>query len=102
MRRARTEPAALGELYDRYVGRIHGFVAGQVSDRAAAEDITAEVFMRALRGVGRSRPSDQSCSAWLFGIAVDAVDDHHRRRQGCREQPLQIERSGSARRRTAG
>lgn len=79
--RARAAPEAFGELYDRHLQRIHSFVAGRVQDPAVAEDITADVFLRALRGIGRYRPCGRPFSAWLYRIATNAVTDHYRERR---------------------
>ena len=45
--RAKSDPAAFGELYDRYAGRIYRFVRARIRDDGLAEDITAEVFLSA-------------------------------------------------------
>jgi RNA polymerase sigma factor (sigma-70 family) len=76
-----TDPEAFGLLYDRYCDRIHRFVYARLRDRAAAEDVTAEVFFKALRGIGSYRPAAGPFSAWLYRIAGNAVIDHVRARR---------------------
>ena len=49
--RAKTDPAAFGELYDRYSARIYRFVRSRIHDDGLAEDVTADVFMSALTSV---------------------------------------------------
>ena len=76
--RAKTEPAAFGELYDHYFGQIYRFVYSRVRDQDTAEDVTSEVFFKALRAIGRYRPSGHPFSAWLYQISVNAITDHYR------------------------
>ena len=76
--RAKTDAEAFGTLYDRYFPRIYHFVYGRVRDRETAEDVTSEVFCKALGAIGRYRPSGHPFSSWLFRIAINAINDHHR------------------------
>ena len=57
-------PAAFGELYDFYLPRIYGFIARRLGDRAAAEDVTAMTFERAL-GAVRGDGLPQRFVRWL-------------------------------------
>jgi RNA polymerase sigma-70 factor (ECF subfamily) len=79
---AQADPAQFVELYDRYVGRIFAFVSRRTGDRAAAEDITSQVFEHALAHLGRFEWRGVPFSAWLFRIAANAIADrwrtHHR------------------------
>ncbi len=79
--RAKGDPEAFGELYDHYVGQIHRFVYSRVRDADFAEDITSEVFLKALRAIGRYKPSGHPFSAWLYQIAINAITDHYRSRK---------------------
>ena len=78
VQRAKQDPAAFGELYDRYFSQIYRFVYSRVRDQTAAEDVTSEVFMKALRGIGRYQDTGRPFSAWLYQIAVNAVNDRYR------------------------
>lgn len=73
--------SAFAPLYDRYRGRIHDFVFRRVGDHHRAEDITSQVFERALNALPgyRARPGPFSFRAWLFTIARNAVTDSYRR-----------------------
>jgi len=79
--RCATDPEAFGLLYDRYADRIHRYVQARVRDRNLAEDITADVFFKALRGLGGYRPALGEFPAWLYRIAGNAVIDHLRARR---------------------
>lgn len=76
--RAKTDPSAFGELYDRHFLQIYRFVYSRVREQAAAEDVTSEVFMKALRSIGRYRDTGRPFTAWLYQIATNAVNDRYR------------------------
>ena len=76
--RAKRDPAAFGELYDRHFLQIYRFVYSRVREQTAAEDVTSEVFVKALRGIGRYQDTGRPFSAWLYQIAVNAVADRYR------------------------
>jgi len=63
---AQADPARFVELYDRYVDRVYAFVSRRTHDRAAAEDITSEVFEQALTHLRRFEWRDVPFVAWLF------------------------------------
>jgi RNA polymerase sigma-70 factor, ECF subfamily len=73
------DPEAFGQLYDRHCDRIYRYVLRRIADVPAAEDVTAEVFFKALRALAGYRPETAPFSAWLYGIAGNAVIDHLRR-----------------------
>jgi RNA polymerase sigma-70 factor (ECF subfamily) len=69
---------AFGRLYDRHVDAIYRYVYYRVRDDAEAEDLTSDVFMRALKAISRYEPR-QAFLAWLYRIARNAVIDRARR-----------------------
>ncbi|MER3419292.1 MAG: hypothetical protein C4290_01650 [Chloroflexota bacterium] len=74
------DPAAFTELYEAHVARIYRHVRYRVGDADAAEDITAQVFLRAWQAIHRYRPqAGRPFIAWLFTIANNLIVDHHRR-----------------------
>lgn len=79
--RAKTDSDAFGELYATYFGQIYRFVYSRMRDQDAAEDVTSEVFFKALRAIGRYKPSGHPFSAWLYQISVNAIADHYRARK---------------------
>jgi RNA polymerase sigma-70 factor (ECF subfamily) len=72
---------AFGELYERYADSLFRFVYSQTLDRMDAEDITAEVFMRAWHSISRYRERGFSFSAYLFRIARNVLIDMRRKRK---------------------
>jgi RNA polymerase sigma-70 factor (ECF subfamily) len=75
---AKADPARFVELYERYVDRVYAFVSRRTHDRAAAEDITSEVFERALAHLGEFEWRGVPFAAWLFRVASNAIADRWR------------------------
>ncbi|MCG6987675.1 MAG: sigma-70 family RNA polymerase sigma factor [Gemmatimonadetes bacterium] len=63
---------------------VYRYVRFRVATREAAEDVTSDVFMKALRSLHRYNPDLASPRTWLLRIARNAVTDHLRslRRRG--------------------
>ena len=78
VRASRGDVTAFGLLYDRHVDAIYRYVYYRVRDDAEAEDLTSDVFMRALKAMPRYEPR-QAFLAWLYRIARNAVIDKLRR-----------------------
>jgi RNA polymerase sigma-70 factor (ECF subfamily) len=76
---ARQDPAKFGELYERHFDRVYAFVVRRVRDRSTAEDVTAEVFRKALAGLPRFQSGGAPFAAWLLRIAANALVDRSRR-----------------------
>ncbi len=77
VRRAQEGDAeAFGELYDHYVTMVHRYVYHRVGDRATAEDVTSETFVRALRRIDSLSFQGRDVGAWLVTIARNFVLDH--------------------------
>jgi RNA polymerase sigma-70 factor (ECF subfamily) len=72
---------AFGELYGRYADPVFRFIYSQTSNRLDAEDITADVFLRAWRSLSRYKDRGYSFSAYLFRIARNVLIDTHRKRK---------------------
>jgi RNA polymerase sigma-70 factor (ECF subfamily) len=75
--RAKHEREAFGDLYDRYVAQVYRFAYRRVKDHAAAEEITAKVFQRALEQLGRFEWRGLPFGAWLMRIAANLIHDHN-------------------------
>jgi RNA polymerase sigma-70 factor (TIGR02952 family) len=67
---------AFGRLYDHYVTMVYRYVYHRVGDRATAEDVTSETFVRALRRIDSLSFQGRDVGAWLVTIARNIVLDH--------------------------
>ena len=63
---------AFEELYRRHAGHVHAVCLRICGDRARAEDLSQEAFVRAWRGLAGFR-GDSRLSSWLHRIAVNVA-----------------------------
>ncbi|MDM7999856.1 MAG: sigma-70 family RNA polymerase sigma factor, partial [Dehalococcoidia bacterium] len=81
VRRAqRREPEAFGQLYEAHFDRIYRYVMLRVRNQADAEDITQQVFLKALEKIGSYRWRGMPFSSWLFRIAHNLVVDYWKKK----------------------
>ncbi|MGE0553663.1 MAG: sigma-70 family RNA polymerase sigma factor [Gemmatimonadales bacterium] len=76
------ELAETPEVVDRLVANHREFLRfleRRVGDRALAEDILQDAFVRGLDRLGTLR-NDESAIAWFYRVLRNAVTDHYRRR----------------------
>lgn len=71
----------IGALYREHATGVWRYVRARVPSDADAEDVTSEVFTRAMRSRNRFDPMLGSEAAWVVGIARHAVADWWRRRR---------------------
>jgi RNA polymerase sigma-70 factor (ECF subfamily) len=76
--RAKRDPREFGALYDRHFQQIYRFVYSRVREQTAAEDVTSEVFIKALRAMPRYQDTGRPFAAWLYQISVNAIADRYR------------------------
>lgn len=69
---------AFGQLYDKYIEKIYKFIYFKTHHKETAEDITSQVFTKALEKIKSYRPDKATFSGWLYAIARNAVIDHYR------------------------
>src|SRR3954449_6841712 len=72
---------AMGELYDRYAGRVYGHVRRMMRDRHDAEDITQLVFLKLIRTLDRYDERAGDFCPWLLRVAHNLAIDELRRRR---------------------
>lgn len=65
------------EIYDAHVVAIYRYIYARVGNRPDAEDLTAQVFMRAVEQLDVTRDTPQIVS-WLYRVSQNAVADHWR------------------------
>jgi RNA polymerase sigma-70 factor (ECF subfamily) len=86
---AQADPARFLELYDRSFHRVWAFVIRRTENRADAEDVTSEVFQRALENLPGYEWRGTPFVAWLLRIAANTLA--HRWEKAGRESPLSFE-----------
>ena len=71
---------AFAELQRRYAGRVFGYFLRQLKDRADAEDLTQEVFLRLYRSRLRYQPRARFAT-WVFHITQNVARNANRSRR---------------------
>jgi RNA polymerase sigma-70 factor (ECF subfamily) len=95
-RAQRGEVDAIGALYDQNHAALFRYVWSRVSDRALAEELTGDVFMRMLAALPNYRPSAAPFRAWLYRIAHNRLVDYYRKENGHTAVPLEQAEAQSA------
>jgi RNA polymerase sigma-70 factor (ECF subfamily) len=70
---------AFAQLYNQNFDRIHRYIYVKVRSQAEAEDLTQDVFIKALGSIGSYKYRELPFAAWLFKIAHNRVIDHVRK-----------------------
>ena len=76
---AQKDPARFAEIYELNFNRVYGFIARRVGNRDIAEDLTSDVFHKALAGLPRFEWRGAPLGAWLIRIASNAIIDRAKR-----------------------
>jgi RNA polymerase sigma-70 factor, ECF subfamily len=82
------DPEAFTEIYQRYQPKIYRYFAFCVSNRATAEDLTSEVFVRLVEHIDDFDYRGRPLLAWLYTIARNLITDHYRREGRSQAFPL--------------
>src|SRR5260370_39052291 len=74
---ATRDPDHLTWAYQTHVTAIYQYIYSRVGNRPDAEDLTAKVFVKAIRGM-RSDVSVPELRSWLYRVAQTTLADHWR------------------------
>ncbi|MGQ0609068.1 MAG: RNA polymerase sigma factor [Chloroflexota bacterium] len=72
-----TGPGRFEQVYGEHVVGIYRFAFARVGNRPDAEDLTAQVFVRAVEQLDTTREPGQ-IAAWLYRVAQNAIADYWR------------------------
>ena len=86
MEAAQRDPARFADLYEQHFEQVYAFIGRRLRDRAETEDVTSEVFRRALSNLKKYEWRGTPFAAWLLRIAANAVADRWKR--NAREKEL--------------
>lgn len=81
VRRCRSDPDALEELYRRHVRRLTLYAASRCARPEDVADLVAATFVAALQSAHRFDPARGQVFAWLVGIARNLASDSARKVQ---------------------
>ena len=79
---------AFAQLYEEHFNKIYRYVTLRIGDQVEAEDITQQVFIKALQSISSFKWKGIPFSAWLFRIAHNQVVDHLRKKGKRVTEPL--------------
>jgi len=87
---AQQDRAQFVHLYEQYFEVVYVYVARRVRDRAASEDITSDVFRKALQSLPKFKWTGAPFGAWLLRIASNVIADRAKRRmrEGLSDAPI--------------
>lgn len=71
---------SLNELLRRHLRSVRSLVFPMVLNHARADDLTQEIFLRAIRGL-KSFRAEATFSTWLFRITWNVLQDEHSPRE---------------------
>jgi RNA polymerase sigma-70 factor (ECF subfamily) len=77
---AQRDASRFAALYENNFEVVYAYVARRVRDRAATEDLTSEVFHKALQNLPRFKWTGAPFAAWLLRIASNMIADRAKRR----------------------
>lgn len=76
---AQTDPRHFAELYEAHFERVYAFIVKRVRERQVAEDLTSDVFHKALAALPNFNWRGVPFGAWLLRIASNVVTDQWRK-----------------------
>ena len=77
--RAQRDADALAQLFEACYDRVARYMVARVGNRAVAEDLAGDCFVRAAESIGSFDERGVPMEAWLFRIAHNLLVDHYRR-----------------------
>ncbi len=69
---------AFGVLYEEHEGQVFRYILARTGQVELAQDLTQEVFVRALDNIGQYHDRGSQFSSWLLRIAHNLIIDHYR------------------------
>lgn len=82
------DPEVWDYLYEEYFPKIYRYIVLRVQDQTEAEDLTEQVFLKALESSPSFRWRGAPVSSWLFRIAHNSVVDYWRTNKSKQTLPL--------------
>ena len=76
---AQRDRARFADIYEEYFELVYAYVARRVRNRSTAEDLTSDVFHKALANLPKFKWTGAPFASWLFRIASNLIVDRARR-----------------------
>ena len=76
---AKKDPSRFAELYELNFSRVYAYIARRVGDRDVAQDLTSDVFHKALASIQSFEWRGVPFAGWLLRIAANMIVDRSKR-----------------------
>jgi RNA polymerase sigma-70 factor (ECF subfamily) len=76
---AKKDPSRFAELYELNFARVYAYIARRVGDRDVAQDLTSDVFHKALASIQSFEWRGVPFAGWLLRIAANMIVDRSKR-----------------------
>jgi RNA polymerase sigma-70 factor (ECF subfamily) len=76
---AKEDPSRFAELYELNFARVYAYIARRVGDRDVAQDLTSDVFHKALARIQSFEWRGVPFAGWLLRIAANMILDRSKR-----------------------
>ncbi|MCP4520148.1 MAG: sigma-70 family RNA polymerase sigma factor [Cytophagales bacterium] len=86
---AKKNPQRFGILYERYYKPIYLFIYKRIDEEMIAEDICAQVFLKAMHNLSKYTYKGVPFSAWLYRIALNETNLYFRKNKTRRAVSLE-------------
>ncbi|RIK39362.1 MAG: hypothetical protein DCC58_15385 [Chloroflexi bacterium] len=90
------DQAAFAELYRRYIGPVHDFLVRMLRNRAEAEDVAQDTFIRAMQALSGLQQT-ANFRSWIFTIARNTALNRIERNKRLRPLTTQVDDEGEER-----
>ncbi|MGZ6970833.1 MAG: RNA polymerase sigma factor, partial [Thermoanaerobaculia bacterium] len=77
----RGDDGAWADLVGAYGKKVYGIAWHMTYDRAEAEELTQDCFLKVWQNLDRYEPTEASLLAWIAALSRNLCIDHYRRRK---------------------
>jgi RNA polymerase sigma-70 factor (ECF subfamily) len=85
-----TEPVDWAIVYSEFYPKIYKYISRRATDYALVEDLTSEVFVRAIEADKQGKGPQKHLSGWLYRIAHNVIIDLYRANT-CRPETIKLD-----------
>jgi RNA polymerase sigma factor (sigma-70 family) len=68
-----------GRLYEQYLPGVYRYVLYRIGEKDVSEDLTSDIFNKALTGFNRFDTKKASFCTWIYTIARNTLIDYYRK-----------------------
>lgn len=82
------DPRAISKIHEAYFPAVFRYAHYRIGDKAVAEDLTSETFIRLLEAVHAGKGPKNSLRGWIMGTISNLVNDYYRLVYRQADEPL--------------